>query len=98
MNCQYSPFWLVSSDFLQPYSIYPSKCPFLHSLNPYIVDETAHSENAEYSHRGIEVIICIIIMTYTVHSVTPQPVTHGIAVGMDKQYAKGGGSYRIDEP
>ena len=36
-------------------------------------------------------------MSYTVDGIAPQPYTHGVRVGMDKQNAETGGADSIDE-
>ena len=62
-----------------------------------VVDNTTDGEDAEDCSRGVQVIISVSIMSYAVDSITPEPLAHDIAVGMDEQHAKGGGSYRIEE-
>ena len=66
-------------------------------MYPNIVDKAAYDEYAEDGSWGIQVIICVVIMTNTIHSVLPQPLTHGITIGMNTEYTESGGSYCIDE-
>lgn len=75
-----------------------TECPLLHSLDAHIVDKTACCKDSEYSERSIYIIMCSGVNGHTVHDIAPQPLAHQVAVGVDEEYSKSGGTDGIDEP
>lgn len=75
--------------------VIPVEEPFLNGMDAYLVNHDTEKEDCQHTADGIERETGNIIMTDTVNDIFTKPITHGIAVSMDKKDTEGRRGYRI---
>lgn len=63
----------------------------------YIVENYAGGEYRHYAHYWQPIDMFTAILPHAIHHVLPQPLAHGVAVGVDAEHAEGAGADGVDE-
>ena len=62
--------------------------PFFQGVYSDVINKDANGKDGKYASNGIKTRVREVICSFAIHHLLPQPISHGIAIGVNEQNAE----------